>query len=463
MVGVPRNPSCRECLQRRVKCDRTRPECHRCQARGVRCPGYRRALKFYNQTTGHGDFTDAREFDRQQDEKRNPRPGRSRSTDALALALIRRPSFDDSLVPSLAGRALDSQTKEVFEYVVRATFPVTFSTFAPRLEPNWVDFIRYHQGARTESVERALRCLNTWYLGVKNKDPEIVGKSRYMYGGGLRCLAGLVANPNTRTSDITLATAVMLAVFEMLDPVTPQSWLVHSRGIGQLLQERGPRAYSSGFSRTIFVTIRSFMLADAFVREEASFLGQPEWRAVNQEATILDDRNGKGNWITKVVEEIFNEISLGPGFLAQTTTLVKGRSAGGVSREDLTCRIQHSRGILRNLQRQLASAAGLKTQLKEIKDIDKSGSYSLEHVRTIAGRCLQGLGAGLALLDQLLVLLEADKKRSGEGRVSEISWGDDRIPQPAATIEGPFSAADRPMDWLDQISMSMGTLAISNT
>jgi hypothetical protein len=85
-----------------------------------------------------------------------------------------------------------------------------------------------------------------------------------------------------------------------------------------------------------------------------------------------------------------------------------------------------------------------------------------ENVQETAGRCLQGLCSGLALLDQLLVLLEADKKRAGQGRVSEIAWGEE-IPTTSETIEGPFSAPDRPLDWLDQISMSMGTLAISNS
>ncbi|KAL3447625.1 hypothetical protein BJX65DRAFT_89807 [Aspergillus insuetus] len=456
MVGVPRSSSCRECLQRRVKCDRTRPECRRCQTRGIRCPGYRRALKFYNQTTGKGDFTDAREFDKRQEVQRKPDAVR-----AHELALIRRPSIDENIIPSLSGKALDRQSKEVFEYVVQATFPLTFATFAPRLEPNWLDFIRYHQAAQTEPIERAVRCLNTWFLGVKNKDPAIADESRYIYGGALRCLAGLVADPATRTSDTTAATAVMLGVFEMLDPLTPHSWLIHSRGLGALFQARGARIHSQGFPRTIFITFRSFLLVDAFVRQEPSFLEQDEWRAANLEATFHEDRVGKGNWISKIVEQAFNEVALGPGFLSQTTALIKTRDGDDASRDELTSRIQHSRGILRNLQRQLASVSGREVKPTEIDTLTDDNGVK-ENVQETAGRCLQGLCSGLALLDQLLVLLEADKKRAGQGRVSETAWGEE-IPTTSETIEGPFSAPDRPLDWLDQISMSMGTLAISNS
>ncbi|KAJ0421484.1 hypothetical protein BJY00DRAFT_109539 [Aspergillus carlsbadensis] len=458
MVGVPRSSSCRECLQRRVKCDRTSPECRRCQTRGIRCPGYRRALKFYNQTTGKGDFTDAREFHKKQEAQRNPDAVR-----AHALALISRPSIDGCITPSLSAKALDRQTKEVFEYVVQTTFPLLFATFAPRLEPNWLDFIRYHQAAQTEPIERAVRTLNTWYLGVKNKDPAIVEESRYIYGGALRCLARLVADPATRTSDTTAATAVMLGIFEMLDPLTPHSWLTHSRGIGVLFQARGARIHTKGFPRSIFITFRSFLLVDAFVRQEPSFLEQDEWCAANLEASAHEDRVGTGNWISRIVEQTFNEIALGPGFLSQTTALIKNRDGDDASRDELTSRIQHSRGILRNLQRQLVSVSGREVKSTESdKSIDANSVK--EDVQATAGHCLKGLCSGLALLDQLLVLLEADKKRAGQGRVSEIAWGEEiNIPTTSETIEGPFSAPDRPLDWLDQISMSMGTLAISNS
>ncbi|KAL3455611.1 hypothetical protein BJX64DRAFT_281952 [Aspergillus heterothallicus] len=455
MVGVPRSTSCRECLQRRVKCDRGRPECRRCQTRGIRCPGYRRVLKFYNRTTGEGHFTDAREHEKRQAAQRN-------SDAARALALIHRPSIDEHLAPNLAGKALDHQTKEVFEYVVQATFPLTFATFAPRLEPNWLDFIRYHQAAQTEPIERAVRLLNTWYLGVKNKDLAVIEESRFIYGGALRLLAAMVANPVTRASDITAATAVMLSVFEMLDPVTPHSWLIHSKGLAQLFQLRGARIHSSGFPRTIFITFRSFLLVDAFVRREPSFLEQEDWRAANQEATAHEDRAGKGSWIGKVVEQTFNEIALGPGLLCQTTALIKNGDGSGVSRDDLTARIQQSRVILRNLQRQLALISGRDVGLVKELEIPNDVAGAGEDTQNIASRCLQGLCSGLALLEQLTVLLEADKKRSSEGRASEFAWGG-QVLETSETIEGPFSADDRPLDWLDQISMSMGTLAISNS
>ncbi|KAL4942717.1 hypothetical protein BDV06DRAFT_157589 [Aspergillus oleicola] len=438
MVGVPRSSSCRECLQRRVKCDRALPECRRCQGRGVRCPGYRRALKFCNRTTD-GDFTDAKQFDNIQKAKQS-----------LAVTLS-RPTIDGSRAPNLACKALDAQAKEVFEYVVMTTFPLTFLHFAPRLEPNWVDFIRHHQAAQTEPIEKAMRCLNLWYMGVKNHDTAIANQSRYAYGDALRCLARWVGHPRTRTSEITLAAAIMVAVFEMLDPITPHSWLIHSHGVAGLIRLRGARVHSSGFGRTMFITIRSFLLVDAFVRREPSFLGEPEWRDANQEATVVERRNGKESWMSKIVEQVFNEISMGPALLSQTSALITEGFAD-ISRDDLVSRINTSRGILRNLQLQLSSA----TSEGKGDMTNKS-----DHTRDIAKHSLQGISSGIALLEQLLVLIEADKKRGCDRISSAEAWGGSPL-VPSGTMEGPFSGADRPLDWLDQISMSMGTLAITN-
>ncbi|KAL4881870.1 hypothetical protein BJY04DRAFT_54567 [Aspergillus karnatakaensis] len=486
MVGVPRSSSCRECLHRRVKCDRTRPECQRCQARGMRCPGYRRALKFYNQTTD-GDFTDARQFEEAKaesatsisDTRSTPNatsPSTSSTTTSTPassstytfLAQLRRPSLssiDETLAPALVRKALDTQAKEVFEYVVLTTFPLAFCHFAPRLEPNWVNFIRYHENANTIPVMKATHALDLWYLGVKNKDPVIVDYSRFVYGEALRHLAGLVANPRTRLSDVTLATAVLLSVFEMLDPITPHSWLIHARGMSTLVQERGPRIHSSGFARTAFITLRSFLIADAFVRQEPSFLEQPEWKATNREAIAVEDRLGRSNWMGRYVEEIFNEISLGPGFLSQTTALISNGFVHGLTRDDLMSRIKQSRSILRNFQRQITSASASEARMKELEKFnDPKGPYSMDDIRAVVARCLQGITSGLALLDQLLVLLEADKKRASEhGRISEDTWGSGQPSVPQASLMGPFSKEDRPLDWLDQMMMTMGTLAISNT
>lgn len=49
MVGVPRSKGCRICVQRRVKCDQTRPTCNNCKKGNRPCPGYNHDLKFQDE------------------------------------------------------------------------------------------------------------------------------------------------------------------------------------------------------------------------------------------------------------------------------------------------------------------------------------------------------------------------------------------------------------------------------
>lgn len=49
MVGVPRSKGCRICVQRRVKCDQTRPTCNNCKKGNRPCPGYSHDLKFQDE------------------------------------------------------------------------------------------------------------------------------------------------------------------------------------------------------------------------------------------------------------------------------------------------------------------------------------------------------------------------------------------------------------------------------
>lgn len=49
MVGVPRSKGCRICVQRRVRCDQSRPTCNNCKKGNRPCPGYGTDLKFQDE------------------------------------------------------------------------------------------------------------------------------------------------------------------------------------------------------------------------------------------------------------------------------------------------------------------------------------------------------------------------------------------------------------------------------
>ncbi|KAK9311341.1 hypothetical protein V1524DRAFT_371398 [Lipomyces starkeyi] len=109
MVGVPRSKGCQICLQRRVKCDETRPACKRCEARGQKCPGYEKARKFCHfplPTDQHQNSADSG--------PRGQVAAQPHKRTFYGSALHRWSSIDETVAPNLAHMALDVQQKEVF-------------------------------------------------------------------------------------------------------------------------------------------------------------------------------------------------------------------------------------------------------------------------------------------------------------------------------------------------------------
>ncbi|KAE8396911.1 hypothetical protein BDV37DRAFT_88719 [Aspergillus pseudonomiae] len=465
MVGVPRSTGCRACLQRRVKCDQTRPECLRCQKRQITCPGYQKRFQFYHKTApAVVKSTRTSEFD----DVRPSKPTLKGYHHQQALVLG-RPTIDQSFTRNLTATALDTQLKEVFSDVVYAVFPNLYAAFSARVDLTWVDFVRHHSAAQSSAVNWGIRCLNTWFLARRHHDHDQLQASRHMYNRALRCLAQSLRDPVRVKSDDTLAAAIALGVYEVLDGVGSNSWLVHSRGIGALFRLRGPDAHRSGFGRTMYTTYRAFLVAEAFTCQEPCFLESEEWRAMNREALLTEERNGKGNRLGEITENAFEEVLLCPGYLVRTRDMI-ARNAPESSRESLTAEIRCSRDLLRGLQRRLAALLELQMNSQTVQKRNPlNGSIPKQFVHTIAHRSLRGMDSALALLDQLLVLLNASKVRmlgSDENNPPQSPWNTVTY-QPApegaisVTVEGTSSTSEvKPLDWLDQLALSMGTLAL---
>ncbi|KNG80162.1 putative C6 finger domain protein [Aspergillus nomiae NRRL 13137] len=464
MVGVPRSTGCRACLQRRVKCDQTRPECLRCLKRKITCPGYQKRFQFYHKTAP------AIVKSTRTSESDDARPSRSTPKDNhhQQLALVAaRPPIDQCFAPTLTANALDTQLKEVFSDVVYATFPNLYAAFSARVDLTWVDFVRHHSATQPSAVNWGIRCLNTWFLARRHHDHDQLQASRHMYNRALRCLAQSIRDPARVKSDSTLAAAIALGVYEVLDGIGPNSWLVHSRGIGALFRLRGPDAHRSGFGRTMYTTYRTFLVAEAFTCQEPCFLEGEEWRTMNQEALRAEERDGKGSQLSEITEKAFGEVLLCPGYLVRTREMITGKASES-SNESLAAEIRCSRDLLRGLQRRLAALLNLQMNSQAVqKRTLLDGSIPQQFVHTIAHSSLRGMDSALALLDQLLVLLAASKKRmlGSEKNPPPSPWNTVTYrpaPEEALPVSNECTSTNeaKSLDWLDQLALSMGTLAL---
>ncbi|KAL4891219.1 hypothetical protein BDV59DRAFT_70638 [Aspergillus ambiguus] len=453
MVGVPHSGGCRTCIQRRVKCDQTRPECRRCQSRAIQCPGYRKILRFYHSTPASDDFVDAISLAR-------TRHTGDRDAQTSKLAVLTRPTMDESVAPSLVMESLDLQLKEVFGNMITATFPVTFATFTQRVDPDWKVFVRHHATSQPLAITLCVRCLNTWYLAVQHQDKDKTTASRHMYNRALCSLNGLLRNPSMVKSDTTLACAILLAVYEMWDGVGPNSWLVHSRGVKALFRLRGPGAHLHGFGRTLFTTYRSFLVADALCHQEPCFLAETEWRQMVMESLATEERDGERSELVEVTENLFNEITFCPGFLKETRSVI-AQVAPGSLRDSLVTRIWRSRAILQHLRQRLVILQKGDVQFRGRSRV--VSSISTDFVQPITRFSLEGADSALALLGQMLVILETHKNQllHSESTVGlpMNPWRKHITPSPIL-LAGERHIERKLSDRLDRIAMTMGVCIV---
>ncbi|KAF9883777.1 hypothetical protein FE257_002807 [Aspergillus nanangensis] len=450
MVAVPYSKGCRACVQRRVKCDESRPRCQHCVRRGVDCPGYQKHLKFLPVNTP--SLHKIHHQDDQNQKSKKPRQ-------PVAKPPAHKNNADELIAPSLVKKAFATQGVETLEFFIDATVPGLYYTYSNRVTENWMAFSRRNVESTLDPLLWSIRCLGILHLGKKNHDPHQIANSRAMYGRALHGLYYLLKNPKSARSDSTLAIAVMLGVYEMLDGVTPQSWLTHSSGIATIIRLRGPEAHRSGFGRTLLVSFKSFIVADALMRSEPCFLAEPAWRAVLSAAIQEDEAAGKASWLGNLAERIFIEVAQCPGLYARARGVVVARVHGAEDVDDAMRRgLMHEavlcKGRLRRLKEELETGpVGENAALEPVDPIPFPVAQKLRwHV-------LHGSLSGMALLDQIVVLVQSDRLRkvnSLEGAAFK-TWD---VGAPVMTMNGESRLSNGLPVWPDQLALSMGMLAV---
>ncbi|KPM34066.1 hypothetical protein AK830_g12511 [Neonectria ditissima] len=273
MVGVPRSSGCQLCRRRKVRCDEVRPSCGNCIKYGAECPGYDRGLKFVAgkhqiRQRGRGKRSDngqrgssSSSSSRSSHDDSQPfaaaltyRPGPTVVTSAPRLRPTLTPPVDRPLQP-LRGHVLYNMIEN----------------FCPSAPPDilglfqWVTFD--HLGKRA-LLDGAICSLALHLAGKETSSPELVAQSRTVYGKSLTELQAALRHPSIWRSSETLFAAILLCFFE------------HAKGIGILMEQRGPAAHAEGWDAAMLLSFRGILImSDMFYpREENCFLSRPEWK-----------------------------------------------------------------------------------------------------------------------------------------------------------------------------------------
>lgn len=390
------------------------------------------------------------------------------------------------------------QTKEAFQQFLVHYFPIMNASVAPRVDVNWMDFVRSPQPL-PPAVMWGVRALVTYQMGAvqgKQHDNEYEKENekenarltaRHMYTRAIQHLVSVLGTSSALT-DSTLAAAIMLCMFEAVDGATEGSLLLHSQGIRSIMAARGPAAHKTGMGRNLLLSYRPFLIGEAFIRCEPCILGSPEWAAIfddidispaeGESETKTKTKTSSSSPLGQTIDYAFNESAKCPGYYAATHEIITSYPAFHKSKavaQSLMDDMGRTRCSLLRLQDSLEQGLCLCQSGTDLQlSASFAGSIPPAHVASLAKLSSEGIGAAVALLDQLSTLLRSHLHRVlpqyQSGYMKDFHQASPEDPWYAATnrlgtaagVGARLETSDacRMGNELDRFSVSMGMLNI---
>ena len=206
-------------MQRKVRCDETKPECNICLRRGTKCPGYRPAQSFI-----------LHQFD-----KETERPQLIKEDEERYRYAYQTPPTTTSTVPSrnnphgtlvVQQERTPAEThvpKQVSSIAVdRIQHLGTFiQLYLPRADgpalppPSALMLGLPTMPANSQVLLAAIDALSAAQLAVNDRDRALVNRSRSMYGTALSQMLKAIQDPVLALSDETLLSTYMLTLYEV--------------------------------------------------------------------------------------------------------------------------------------------------------------------------------------------------------------------------------------------------------
>ncbi|EXJ94018.1 hypothetical protein A1O1_02411 [Capronia coronata CBS 617.96] len=484
MVGIPRSKGCRICVQRRVKCDQTRPVCNNCLRGNRPCPGYDTDLRIHDEGSklrkrfGQKDGNDPKiGLDR-------PSPSaassHSRSTESSeeTLDLISyqtspyaaeqpgyrgadmfpsrnpflnilenqiNPNLDlFALEPTPVDESTNSASDIEFDMTLRSTvfspyiaqeqLLSTFSSaFATHSAPNVLPaYLRNHSRwlsqlpafFGTKLVDTAVRAVSLVHLGRVQQTEALVQESRQFYGNALRLLNQALSDQGKGMATETLSATILLSFYEMLASESNASWVRHAGGAGALMRIRGPKRHLRGIDRDVYLAYRHTIVIDAFQRDEACFLAQPEWvdmaRQVHEELRSSGISHERAE-IFDLAEEFYCENVHIPGTFAEAKNLdglrpVLTPGQYGILAARILDRCKQHRSNLKSINMKFRLAlANLGLTTMSITANDPIFPTQYVYVNVFVGSTQVGYWTILLLLNLVLKEMEKDSAQEMTG------------------------------------------------
>ncbi|KAJ4019907.1 hypothetical protein NW752_005008 [Fusarium irregulare] len=151
--------------------------------------------------------------------------------------------------------------------------------------------------------------------GKVTSNTALVAQSRTIYGLALKELQTALRHSTEWKAPETLCAAILLCYFELFAGTSSsETWLQHAKGIGTLMEHRGPAAHAEGWDAAMLLSFRGILIIGDFFYpgEEQLFLSRPEWNRV-----MFDD----GRRLIYSADTPIGHIRVGDDFIANLAKL----------------------------------------------------------------------------------------------------------------------------------------------
>ncbi|KAJ5625882.1 hypothetical protein N7510_002191 [Penicillium lagena] len=384
--------------------------------------------------------------------------------------------MDEYVTPSLAAKAASAQQIQLYTNFVISAYPCYFKAAMNRLPVNWVEHISSQCGGRADSpFDWAVRSMTTMYTGSLHNDPRYLDASRGLYLRALRGLSGLLSHMSTAKLDETMATAVVLAVYEMHSCTTTEGWIHHTCGIQALTRLRGAGAHVDGLGRAMFIASRNTFVTSALVTGEACFLEEPEWQALNEQIAAENAKKPDSSVYTDITERAFRAIVKLPGYVKRVRDLQRtAPNAEKKKRSMLLYEVLAVRAALRGIHTEFSVSVSTR-RADHAQQTGFIGPIPHHFFDRFASLSIKGIRSGIMLLNYLIILLDprqrsaaemenhliADQVQTDEYSCSAASlltplWPSGGPRLMIKSIIGPETREPPTSDWMDRMATTMG-------
>lgn len=400
-----------------------------------------------------------------------------------AAVLVRRQKYppetiDEQVLPSLVSSSMSNQQPVVFRDFVLTAFPRWFGLNRYRVHVTWASYVAERLG-KNPALDAAVYCITCAFMGQWNDDVKLKESSWEMYSKALSLLRDSIKDEVAMRSRDSVSTSILLSLFEAYSRTNQDSWARHAGGAALMMALRGPNSHVDGFDRCLYMSFRSFLIAQALVEGKPCIFEKPEWQALIdriRKEDMADPRLDEPiSVFIDISDRLFMEIAKFPGVVSEARTLLASPLAHPHKKKLLAARIFNSReatlSLAAEMRRALAahgyvSRGGTKTPF--------IGPIPSSFPESFANCLLRGTDTAVKVLNLLLVELANSNLTSIDAAgapvsMSSTAWRIEDITEPAAGrksfhivsgihgVRGDGSSTvPRVNEWLDLVASSMG-------